>query len=121
MPNTKKLPTNYTDLPDSIKRLPLENMFNRLEEFQEQKKSGLLNETELFNMQALERCITLRLEFELRLDRFMGLENILSENSESNTLCFKLNDESFIEDFVSKYYFEACQKSTFFITKLSLN
>jgi len=95
--NTKELPTHYTDLPDSIKRVPLENMFNKLEEFQEQKQVGLLSDEELYRMRALERCIELRLTFELRLEGFTSSENSISEISGDSVICLKRDELKIIE------------------------
>ncbi len=120
MPLTHKY-KNFQDLPEKAKHVPLTNMLDKLEELQDQEKTGTLTQEEETRMNLLENYIELKLAHEINLQKFIAPEELISDNAANDNICFKLDDVTFVEDFVSKYYFEACQKSTFFITKLSLN
>ena len=112
---------SFNELPPEAKHVPLENMFNKLEEFQEHEETNTLTEEEEARMHRLENYIELRLSAELHLGKFINSESIFSENMTSNDICFKLNDEMFIEDFIPEYFFRACQRTPFFISKNTLN
>jgi len=119
MQKSKELPTHYNELRDKIKSISLEKMFKQLEEFQKQKAMGFLDEDEQFRMKTLERCIELRLDFELHLEGFTVSDNTVSESSGGNIICLKHDELKVIENFLL-----TCKKATsfpFLLSKHNLN
>lgn len=123
MPLTTKY-KNFQELPEKAKYVPLENMFNKLEEFQEKIDNGTLNKYEEPRMELLKNYIAVRLGVDSTVQEASASVCLIEDNCNENegSICYlNIDEKTFIESHVPEYFFRACQRTKFFISKRSLN
>ena len=111
---------NFQDLPEEAKYVPLKNMFNKLEEFQEKLDNGTLSEYEEPRMELLKNYIAVRLGVDSTQAEAEASICPIDDNcngDEGDIYHLSIDEKVFIESHVPEYFFKACQKTPFFISQ----